>query len=107
MSNPGHAMTFTKGDDGKGIPKKPILPTPQEVAMLRRIAMGYAVLTFTDDGPHYAYNDGAALPLRRSPKDPDGKGQFERMVSNGWLIPDKKDSLFEDASAQVYRVRKP
>jgi hypothetical protein len=104
--NPGHALTFTKGNEKKNIPRKPILPTPEEVAMLRRIARGYAKLTFTEKGPQYAYDDGTPLPLRRPKRDPHGKLHFDRMVENRWLVGDK-DSLMEDGTPQIYRARKP
>jgi hypothetical protein len=74
--------------------------------MLRRVARGYVKLTFTEDGPQYAYDDGTPLPLRTSRADPDGTRQFQRMVENKWLIGDK-DSLFEDGTPQIYRARKP
>ena len=96
--NPGHALTFTKGNEQKNIPRKPILPTPEEVAILRRIAQGYAKLTFTKDGPQYAYDDGT--PIRAS------RRRFNRMVENRWLVGDK-DSLFADGTPQIYRARKP
>lgn len=107
LSNPGNALSFTKGDRRKGVAPKPILPTPHEVTMLRRVALGYAKVTFTDKGPQYAYDCGTPLPLRASPKDPNGSRQFQRMVSNGWLIPDKGDSLWDGAAPQVYRARRP
>jgi len=106
MSYPGHPLTFTKGDRRKGIAPKPILPKPEEVAMLRRVAAGYATLTYSEHGPQYAYDDGTPMPLRRSHKDPNGEQAFQRLVANGWLIPES-DGLFAGTPAQTYRARKP
>lgn len=105
--NPGHALTATKGNAQRGIPRRPILPTAQETAILRRVAAGYCTVTFIDGRPHYGYEDGTPLPLRRPRSDPDGENQFRRMVANGWLIPDQGDSLFPDGPPQIYRARRP
>ena len=105
-ANPGHALTYTKGDEAKNLAEKPILPTPQEVAILRRCAAGYIKVTLTEDGPQYSYDDGTELPLRTPRGDRHGTKQFKRLVANGWLIPDA-DSLLPDGPPQIYRARKP
>jgi hypothetical protein len=82
------------------------LPTPQEVRMLRRIGQGYVKLTFTAEGKQYTYDDGTPLPLNKSPEDPDGTMQFNKLLATGWLIPDKQDTLLENVPPQIYRTRK-
>ena len=106
MSHPGHPRTYTKGNRLKGISPKPILPTPDEVAMLRRIARGYARTTNTGGGPQYHYDDGTPMPLRKGKLDPYGTKAFKRLVHNGWLIP-QGDALIPGTLSQTYKARKP
>jgi hypothetical protein len=105
-NNPGHALTYTRGSKAKNRPEKPILPTPLEVAILRRCAAGYIKVTLTEKGSQYSYDDGTELPLRTPRGDRHGTKHFQRLVSNGWLIPDA-DSLLPGGPPQVYRARKP
>lgn len=104
VENPGHAKTFTKGNPKLGRPEKPILPSKEEVAILRRASLGFIKLTLTEDGPSYSYEDGSKITFR-SDQAKNIARQFERMVSNGWLIPDRGDSLLGDGPPQIYRAR--
>jgi hypothetical protein len=102
--NPGHALTFTKGNERIGNPEKPILPSKEEVAILRRAALGFIKATMIDGSPAYSYEDGRKITFR-SDEQRKIQRQFSHMVKNGWLIPDHKDSLFEGGTPQVYRAR--
>ncbi|MBO0738761.1 MAG: hypothetical protein J2P48_19690 [Alphaproteobacteria bacterium] len=106
MANPGHALKTTKGNEARGIAPKPILPTPHETAMLRRVAAGYCIVTYVEGEPHYAYENGEPMSLRKTHSDPTGSRQFHRLVDQGWLIPDRGDTLFDDTPAQIYRARR-
>jgi hypothetical protein len=103
-SNPGHATTFTRGNELIGRPERPILPSKEEVAILRRTSRGFIKATMIDGSPTYSYEDGSKITFN-SDKDHKIQRQFHRMVANGWLIPDKGDSLFGDAP-QIYRARR-
>jgi hypothetical protein len=88
--------------------KKPKLarPTDADMPILRRAAASYIVVTMVDGRPCYNYADGAYVSLR-SHRDDGGWAHFQRLVRNGWLVPDQ-DVLFADAPlAQVYRALKP
>lgn len=105
--NSGHALRYTAGNAQKGIPARPVLPTSQDVAILRRAALGYIVVTMIEGDPQYNYDDGSPVTLRPSRGD-DGKAHFAKLVAEGWLVPDKGDSLFpDDPNPQIYRARKP
>jgi hypothetical protein len=104
-SNPGHALTFTPGNSALGKPEKPILPSKEEVAILRRATLGFIKVTMIDGRPTYAYEDGSRISFRKPDDERSVNSQFHRMVANGWLIPDKGDSLFGDAP-QIYRARR-
>lgn len=103
--NPGHAVTFTKGNERMGITRKPILPTPEDVAILRRAAAGFVLVSIIDGKMRVSYEDGTPVSPRW--RDPSGARMLQKMVSNGWLIPDKNDTLFDVPLAQIYRARKP
>jgi hypothetical protein len=111
MSNPGHALRYTKGNEEKNIKPRPVLPVREDVPILRRAAMGYIVVTMIDGSPQYNYEDGTPVTLHRfrtGTAYDDGQKHFQRMVSEGWLIGDKGDSLFaDDPQPQIYRARKP
>lgn len=108
--NPGHALRFTQGNPAKELFPKPVLPTKEQTAILRRAAAGYIFVTNGERGTQYRYNDGTTVTLRRSKIGPgkydEGERDFGRMVKEGWLVPDKGDTLFEDSPAQIYRTRK-
>jgi hypothetical protein len=103
-SNPGHALTFTPGNQATGKPEKPILPSKEEVAILRRTSLGFIKVTMIDGKPTYSYEDGSPISFRNQHNGRGVDRQFHRMAANGWLIPDKGDSLFGEAP-QVYRAR--
>ena len=93
---PGHATARTKTN-------KPILPTNHQTAILRRIARGFLLVTLRqDDDPLITYEDGTRISFQGVEKPMD---QVRRWVRNGWLIPDRGDSLYDFAEAQVYRAR--
>jgi len=100
----GHPLRRTKGNEEKGIRPKPVLPSAKDMAILRRAAQGYIFATQTEDGPEFRYDDGAMVSLRDGAK---GGRQFARMIAEGWLIPDKHDSLLDNGPPQLYRARKP
>jgi hypothetical protein len=104
--NPGHATTFTRGNANIGRPAKPILPSKEEVAILRRASQGFIKATMIDGSPSYSYEDGSKITFR-SDEQHKIQRQFSRMVENRWLLPDQKDSLFEGGTPQVYRARRP
>lgn len=86
---------------------KPIIPTPHQTAILRRIAGGYAIRTQVQSperDAEYHYDDG--VPISGTKGEMISDREFERFVSNGWLIGDKDDALF-GAPPQIYRARKP
>jgi hypothetical protein len=102
MPNAGHAIRYTEGNDRKGIKPKPVLPTPQDVAILRRAAAGYIIVTMQHGWPSYTYEDGSPVTLHGN-----GQKHFVKLVAEGWLIPDKGDALFpDDPQPQIYRARK-
>jgi len=82
------------------------LPTEADMPILRKAAASPIVVTMVDGRPQYHYADGAYASLRSRSGD-GGRAHFDRLVINGWLIPDK-DALFPDApKAQVYRALRP
>lgn len=108
----GHALRYTKGDKRRGIPPKPVLPTKEDVAILRRCAVGYIVVTMIDGSPQYNYDDGTTVTLINRKigvgRYDNGEKHFARLVKERWLIGDKNDCLFpDDPQPQIYRARKP
>lgn len=108
----GHALRYTKENKRKKIAPKPILPTIEEVAILRRCAAGYIVVTMIDGSRHYNYEDGTPVTLLNSRIGAgtydNGERHFARLVDERWLVGDKNDSLFaDDPRPQIYRARKP
>jgi hypothetical protein len=103
--NRGHALTFTPGNRNLGKPKKPILPSVEEVAILRRASLGFIIVTLTETGQIYTYEDGSWVTFR-SGDQRKVERQFARMVANGWLVPDRHDTLFDGGPPQIYRARK-
>lgn len=67
------------------------LPTPQQVAVLRRVASHKLVAQFRDGRKEYAYGDG--LPVKRQ--------DAERLIARGWVRPESP-GLFRDEDAQTY-----
>jgi hypothetical protein len=100
-ANPGGALRFRKADETG--PAKPVLPTLKETAILRRASAGYVLVTNTEHGPEFCYDGG-------TPIEADGRScarSINRLIREGWLIPDRDDGgLFGDAP-QVYRTLKP
>lgn len=96
---------------GNGTEARPVLPSSADMPILRRAARGYIIATFVDGEPHYTYEDGEPVTLRENRGD-SGKGHFTRLVTAGWLIADRGDTLFAGVTgsacpAQIYRARKP
>ena len=54
----------------------------------------------------YTYEDGSALTLRCTTKDPEGEHHFNKLVDEGWLVPEKGGGLFGD-EPQKYFARRP
>lgn len=107
MINPGHALRYTKGNDRKNIPPKPVLPSKDDMPILRRAAAGYIVVTMVDGAPRYAYDDGSLVTLRGLRGKDFGRRHFQRLVKEGWLVADRGDSLLpDDPNPQIYRARK-
>ena len=103
----GHPLRYTRGNVKKNVPPKPVLPTPQDVAILRRAALGYIIVTHIDGKPQYNYEDGTPVTLRESHHD-NGQRHFNKLVAEKWLGGDSGDSLFpDDPQPQIYRARKP
>jgi hypothetical protein len=102
--NPGHALRFTKGNPARGIDRKPVLPSAQDTAILRRTSLGFIMMTMVDGEPRYTYEDGTEVGLNRTTRDRSGQRHFDRLTKERWLLPDKGDSLFEGGPAQIYRV---
>ena len=80
-------------------------PTEADMLILRRAAASYIIVSIADGSPRYNYADGVPVSLRN--RGDGGQAHFQRLVINGWLVPDK-DALFTDApNAQVYRALRP
>jgi hypothetical protein len=94
-----HPNRYTQGNPDLGIQPKPILPTEDQVAVLRRCHSGFIIATMIDGNPNYSYDDGSQISL--------SKKQIQKMIKEGWLVPDPTDSLFLNGPAQVFRARKP
>jgi len=105
MTHPGHPLRYTKGNEELDRKRKAVLPTPHEVAIMRRAAGGFIIVTMVDGSPRYSYEDGSPVGFIESTKENHpGQRQFSRMVNEGWLVGDRGDSLFED-QPQIYRAR--
>ena len=108
----GHALRYTKGNESRNIKPRAVLPTTEDVAILRRCAAGYIIVTMIDGKPQYTYEDGSPVTLRPLKRrtaisHDDGERNFARLVREGWLIGDKGDCLFQDnPQPQIYRARK-
>jgi hypothetical protein len=84
---------------------KTLCPNEADMPILRRAAAGYIIVTMVDGHPRYNYADGVPVSLRN--RGDGGQAHFQRLVINGWLVPDK-DALFVDMpNAQVYRALRP
>ena len=82
---------------------KPVLPTPADMAILRRAARGFVMVTIIDGAPRYSYEDGTPVSLRE--KNDSGARHFKKLVAEGWLVPEEGDALFEGGPPQRYRAR--
>jgi hypothetical protein len=110
--HPGHPLRYTKGDEARHIPQRPVLPAAEDVAIMRRATLGYIIVTMINGQRRFSYEDGSPVSLRPSkiaPRKWDyGELHFDRMVKEGWLVPDPGDSLLPDhPQPQIYRARKP
>jgi hypothetical protein len=61
------------------------------------------MVTLVDGVPHYTYEDGSPVSLRE--KGDSGARHFKKLVAEGWLVPEKGDSLLEGGPPQRYRTR--
>ena len=104
--NAGHALRFTKGNKQLGRQRRPVLPTKDDVAILRRAASGFVLVTMIEGKRRYTYEDGAPVTLRCTTKDLNGEHHFQRLVNEGWLVPEKGGGLFGD-EPQKYFARRP
>lgn len=69
-------------------------PTPQQVAILRRISTHKLVVGFTDGRKGYSYGDG--VPISRA--------DAERLIARRWVIPESP-GLFHGEEPQTYVAR--
>jgi hypothetical protein len=78
---------------------RPRLPTPQQVAVLRKIAGGWLDVTMQGGKPCCTYADGTA---------PSRAFDLARFVRAGWVIPAEDcRPLFGEIWAQRYVARRP
>jgi hypothetical protein len=84
------------------------MPSPHEVAILRRAARGYVQVTMREGtNPLYSYDDGVVINSGKRDGSELGAGAFNRMVKQGWLIPIKGESLLGDEGpAQRYTAQR-
>lgn len=71
-------------------------PTPQQTAILRRVATHRLMATFIDGRKQYSYGDG--VPVKRN--------DAERLIHNRWVVPESP-GLFRDEEPQTYVSRSP
>lgn len=100
-------MSLTKNEREQGYLEPP-RPSPHTVAILRRVARGYLLVTHgTNDKNRpeiiYCYDDGTGVRDFRG--KPISSRKIHTMVAEGWLIPVKGESLFPDGTPQRYRAR--
>jgi hypothetical protein len=81
-----------------------VRPNEHEVAILRRIARGYLLVTMVEGKPIYCYDDGTRIGSGNRNRDPFGERQLLRFVQNGWIVPVKGEGLISDAQPQRYVV---
>jgi hypothetical protein len=82
---------------------KGLTPSRHELGILRRAARGFIVVTMTEYGPRYVYEDGS--PVRAANGNPMERGAFDRLKK--FLVPDRGDTLFGDGQARRWNVRRP
>ncbi len=81
-------------------------PTPQQTAVLRRVARGFLLVTYTEKGPIFTYEDGSRMTSLN--KKGDNSRIVAHMIAEGWLIPVGKEVLpfaGEPMPPQRYRAR--
>lgn len=81
-------------------------PNEQQVAVLRRVAKGFLLVTQGIKGKQYSYEDGS--PITSLNKKGDNSRAIARMIAEGWLIPVEKEVLpfaGEPMPPQRYRAR--
>lgn len=85
--------------------KRIVLPTPHEVAILRRLAGPgqFLMVTFRkDEDPLYTYENGQEIHSSTgNPLTPQG---FKRLCQ--WLDPVEGEALFDDVAPQRWRARR-
>lgn len=98
-------MGLTKDERMAGYRPVP-QPNEQQVAILRRVALGFLLVTQGEKGPVYTYDDGSPLPnLSRTVGN---ERSVKRMIAEGWLMPIEGEALpFHSAPTppQRYRAR--
>lgn len=101
MRAPGNALAYTKGNEYRGVKPKPILPTLEQTAVLRRAARGHIICTLIEGEktPVFSYEDGTPITISDE--------SVLKMIRQRWLVPDKSTRLFGNGFAQRYDARKP
>lgn len=102
-------MALTQGEREAGW-RTVTQPNPLETRILARIARGFLLVTQSEDGPTFCYDDGAKIHVETMRKgrvhvEPMGEKEFHRFSKNGWILPIEGEGLFPDAPAQRYRAR--
>jgi DNA (cytosine-5)-methyltransferase 1 len=101
--HPGHPLRYTRGDEARRIPQRPVLPAAEDVAIMRRAALGHIIVTMINGRRRFSYEDGSPVSLRPSKISPRkwdyGELHFDRMVTEGWLVPDPGGTLFSGIGA--------
>lgn len=98
-------MGLTKAERELGYRPTP-QPNEQQVAVLRRVARGFLLVTHTDKGAVYSYDDGTRLASLS--KTGENDRIIKRMIAEGWLLPIDKETLpfaGEAMPPQRYRAR--
>jgi hypothetical protein len=102
-------MGLSKDEREAGYKQKP-LPSDHAMAILRRVARGTVNVTIgADDNGRprtwFCYEDGHVV--RNAKGEELSVSAFNRMVSQGWLVPVEGGSFLEDGPPQQYRARTP
>lgn len=93
-------LSKTERDAGyKAVPQ----PGEHTLAILRRVARGFLLVTQNEGRTLYCYDDGT--PVRNSNGGEIAGHQIKAMIKRGWLLPIKGESLLTDGPPQRYRAR--
>ena len=93
-------LSKTERDAGyKAVPQ----PGEHTIAILRRVARGFLLVTQHEDRTVYCYDDGTKI--RNSQGGLVTGRQVKAMIRHGWLLPIKGESLITDGPPQRYRAR--